>query len=90
MFMRVAVAIHKGRIDKVIETYNLMSTKRFIHASPTLFHAGKTWPQMSSCFILPMGTRDIADTFKTLSDCAIITHHAGGIGLNVNNVPAAG
>src|SRR5690606_3084776 len=40
MFMRVAIGIHKTDIDAAIETYNLMSEKWFVHATPTLFNAG--------------------------------------------------
>lgn len=36
MIMRVAVGIHGSNIDKVIETYNLMSERYFTHASPTV------------------------------------------------------
>ncbi len=44
MIMRVAVGIHGEDIEKVIETYNLMSNKYFTHASPTLFNAGMFSP----------------------------------------------
>jgi len=47
MLMRVAVGIHKGDVDAAIETYNLLSEKWFTHASPTLFNAGTTRPQLS-------------------------------------------
>ena len=40
MLMRVSVGIHGEDIDGAIETYNLLSEKYFIHASPTLFNAG--------------------------------------------------
>lgn len=40
MIMRVAVGIHGNDLDRVIETYNLMSERYFTHASPTLFNAG--------------------------------------------------
>ena len=36
MIMRVAVGIHGTNIEKVIETYNLMSERYFTHASPTV------------------------------------------------------
>ncbi|KAF9010944.1 hypothetical protein BDZ89DRAFT_1226274 [Hymenopellis radicata] len=39
----------------VLQTYNLMSEKYFIHASPTLFNAGTPKPQMSSCFLQDCG-----------------------------------
>lgn len=90
MFMRVSVGIHGTDIDRVIETYHLMSNKFIMHASPTLFHAGLKNAQMSSCYLLPLGSHDIYDTFKTLSDCAIISRHAGGIGLNINGLSATG
>jgi len=35
MIMRVAVGIHGNDLDRVIETYNLMSERYFTHASPT-------------------------------------------------------
>jgi ribonucleoside-diphosphate reductase subunit M1 len=47
MLMRVSVGIHGNDIDRVIETYNLMSEKWFIHATPTLFNAGTNRPQLS-------------------------------------------
>lgn len=48
--MRAAVGIHGENIDAAIETYNLMSEKWFVHATPTLFNAGTPKPQLSSCF----------------------------------------
>ena len=49
MWMRVSVCIHGSNMDKVKETYDLMSQKYFIHATPTLFNAGTPRPQLSSC-----------------------------------------
>jgi ribonucleoside-diphosphate reductase subunit M1 len=40
MIMRVAVGIHGPDMDRVIETYNLMSERYFTHASSTLFNVG--------------------------------------------------
>ncbi|CAI4211774.1 unnamed protein product [Parascedosporium putredinis] len=39
MIMRVSVGIWGDNVERVIETYNLMSAKFFTHASPTLFNA---------------------------------------------------
>jgi len=47
MLMRVAVGIHGEDIESAIETYNLMSEKLFTHASPTMFNAGTSRPQLS-------------------------------------------
>jgi ribonucleoside-diphosphate reductase alpha chain len=99
MFMRVAVALHLGEefegrdsneaLVSVRETYQAMVERRMTHATPTLFNAGCTRPQLSSCFLL--GTRDaLSDIYKTLGDCAEISKWAGGIGLHVSNVRGKG
>lgn len=90
MFMRVAIGIHKTDIDAAIETYNLMSEKWFVHATPTLFNAGTPKAQMSSCFLLSMKEDSIDGIFETLKRCAVISQSAGGIGLNIHNIRATG
>ncbi len=90
LFMRVAVGIHGEDIDAAVETYNLMSERWFIHATPTLFNAGSPKPQMSSCFLLSMTDDSIAGIFETLSRCALISQSAGGIGLSIHNIRATG
>jgi ribonucleoside-diphosphate reductase alpha subunit len=75
-----------GRIQ---ETYDALSCKKFIHATPTLFHAGTPRPQCSSCFL--MGTEDsVEGIFKTISDAAMISKWAGGIGIHMSNIRANG
>jgi len=90
MLMRVSVGIHGNDVDRVIETYNLMSEKWFIHATPTLFNAGTPRPQLSSCFLLAMRDDSIEGIFDTLKQCAIISKNAGGIGLHVHNIRCNG
>jgi ribonucleoside-diphosphate reductase alpha chain len=90
MLMRVSLGIHLGNIDKAIETYHLMSEKWFTHATPTLFNAGTTKPQMSSCFLLSMKGDSIDGIYDTLKQCALISQSAGGIGLSIHNIRAKG
>ncbi|MCL1650599.1 ribonucleoside-diphosphate reductase subunit alpha [Elizabethkingia anophelis] len=90
LFMRVAIGIHKEDIEAAIETYNLMSEKWFVHATPTLFNAGTPKPQMSSCFLLSMVEDSISGIFDTLKRCALISQSAGGIGISIHNVRATG
>ena len=90
MFMRVAIGMHQNDLQAAIETYNLMSQKFFIHATPTLFNAGTPKPQMSSCFLLTMQDDSIEGIYDTLSQCAKISQAAGGIGLSVHNIRAKG
>ena len=89
MWMRVALGIHGCDKDCSKDTYNLMSQKYFTHATPTLFHSGTPRPQMSSCFL--MGTDDsVEGIYKTISDTAMISKWAGGIGLHIHNIRGTG
>ena len=90
MWMRVAIGIHKDNMKKVKETYDYMSQKYFTHATPTLFNAGTPRPQLSSCYLIAMESDSIKGIYNTLSDCAAISKWAGGIGLHVHNIRAAG
>lgn len=90
MWLRVSIGIHGDDIEKVKETYNLMSNKYFTHATPTLFNAGTPHPQLSSCYLLAMEKDSIEGIYNTLKDCALISKWAGGIGLHIHNVRASG
>ncbi|QEK51840.1 ribonucleoside-diphosphate reductase subunit alpha [Pedobacter aquae] len=90
LFMRVAVGIHKQDLASAIKTYELMSERWFIHATPTLFNAGTPKPQMSSCFLVAMKDDSIEGIYSTLMQTAKISQSAGGIGLSIHNVRATG
>ena len=85
LLMRVSLGIHKNDITNVIKTYELMSSKYFIHASPTLYNAGTPRPQLLSCFLIGIDD-SINGIYKCLGDCAAISKWAGGIGLHVSNI----
>nr|NVI77123.1 ribonucleoside diphosphate reductase large subunit [Cucujiformia] len=90
MLMRVAVGIHGNDIDRIIETYDLLSQRYFTHASPTLYAAATPKPQLSSCFLLMMPDDSIEGIFDCITKCAYISKSAGGIGVNVHNIRAKG
>jgi len=90
MLMRVACGIHCGDIERVRETYDMLSNRYFTHATPTLFNAGTPEPQMSSCFLLTMAADSILGIYDTIKQCALISRTAGGIGVSVSNIRAAG
>jgi ribonucleoside-diphosphate reductase alpha chain len=90
MLMRAALGIHADDIESAFETYNYMSEKWFIHATPTLFNAGTPKPQLSSCFLLTATEDSISGIFETLTRCAKISQSAGGIGLSIHNIRAKG
>ncbi|KAH7927104.1 ribonucleoside-diphosphate reductase large subunit [Leucogyrophana mollusca] len=90
LFMRVAVAIHNEDLEHIIETYDLMSRRYFIHASPTLYNAGFRNGQLASCFLLPLPCNSRDDMYACLRKCATISEETGGIGISVHDVPASG
>ena len=104
LMMRVALGIHCCHVqdgdtknpnedeclEAAFETYDFMSQGYFTHASPTLFHAGTTHPQLSSCFLVQMSEDSINGIYDTLKRCAVISKAAGGIGLSVHNIRARG
>jgi len=90
MWLRVSIGIHGDNLEKIQETYDLMSQKYFTHATPTLFNSGTPRPQLSSCFLLAMENDSIEGIYNTLKDCAMISKWAGGIGLHIHNVRASG
>lgn len=92
LLMRVAVSLHGRNIEKVIETYEAMSNKYFIHATPTLFNAGTIREGLSSCFLLAATDEDdsIESIYDLLKECAIISKYSGGIGISVTDIRAKG
>lgn len=92
LWMRVAVGLHydglnvSESLQLIKETYDLISMKYFIHATPTLFNIGTNHQQLSSCFLVDMEEDSIAGIYSTLKDCAVISKHAGGIGLNIHSI----
>ena len=86
MLMRVSLSIHRGNLEKALENYHMMSDHYFTHATPTLYNAGSTREQFASCFLLTMQEDSISGIYKTLGDCAMISKHAGGIGLSIHDI----
>jgi ribonucleoside-diphosphate reductase alpha chain len=81
-WMRVAMGLsllETNKTEKAIEFYNLMSTLRLIPSTPTLFQAGTTYAQLSSCYL-----NTIDDTLESLAkvtyaDNAQMSKFSGGI-----------
>ena len=90
MLMRVALAIHKDDLKEALKAYKMMSEGCFTHATPTLFNMGTQREQASSCFLMTINDDSIDGIFKTVSDCAKISKHAGGIGIAIHKIRAKG
>lgn len=91
LIMRVSLALWSSvNLEQAFETYELLSQKYFIHATPTNFNAGTPRQQLSSCFLIAMKSDSIIGIYDTLKECAQISKHAGGIGLHIHNIRAKG
>lgn len=90
MFMRVALGIHGDDFKDALETYDLMSQKMFVHATPTLFNSGTPRPQLASCFLQAMKEDSIEGIFDTLKTCALISKYSGGVGLHIHDIRGKG
>jgi ribonucleoside-diphosphate reductase alpha chain len=86
MIMRVAIGIHGYDVKEVLETYDAISQKYFIHATPTLFNFGTPRPQGSSCFLMHANDDSITGIFDSIKEAALISKYAGGIGMHIHNI----
>jgi ribonucleoside-diphosphate reductase alpha chain len=81
-FMRVALGLAIREIDRearAVEFYDLISSFDFMCSTPTLFNAGTTRPQLSSCFLTTVAD-DLDGIFKAVKDNALLAKYSGGLG----------
>ncbi|MEM6750356.1 MAG: ATP cone domain-containing protein, partial [Planctomycetota bacterium] len=91
-FMRVAMGLalnEDEREARAIEFYGLLSTFRFVSATPTLFNAGTQRPQLSSCYLSTVQD-DLDHIFKVIADNAALSKWAGGLGNDWTAIRATG
>jgi len=93
LWMRVAMglAINEGKHKekRAIEFYNTLSQFLYMSATPTLFNAGTTHSQLSSCYLSTI-MDDLQHIYKVISDDAQLSKWAGGLGNDWTNVRATG
>jgi ribonucleoside-diphosphate reductase alpha chain len=77
--MRVAAALAMTVAD-ALETYRLISNMNYIPSTPTLFNAGTTHEQMSSCYLMAPPEDSIEGIYEIYGEIAFNSKFAGGIG----------
>jgi ribonucleoside-diphosphate reductase subunit M1 len=92
MYARVAIWIWMdvGTVEEIQKCYDLLSTGKISHASPTMFGSATISNGLSSCFLTGIKSDSIQGIFQSVSECAMISKGAGGIGISVSNVRASG
>jgi len=88
-FMRVAAALTQTP-EETIRLYDLLSTLTYLPSTPTLFNAGTTHEQMSSCFLLDSPADDLADIYRKYTDIALLSKFSGGVGIAYHRVRSKG
>ena len=81
-FMRVAMGLAINEADRetsAIEFYKLLSSFDFMSSTPTLFNSGTLRPQLSSCYLSTVPD-DLKGIYNALSDNAMLSKYAGGLG----------
>ena len=91
-FLRIAMGLAVEEEDKearAADFYELISTLRYIPSTPTMFHAGTSHPQLSSCYLTTVDD-DLAHIFKCLGDNSQLSKWSGGIGNDWTNIRGTG
>lgn len=93
-WMRVAMGIAlreapAEREEHARTFYDLLSTLKFVHSTPTLFHAGTTHPQLSSCYLTTVPD-DLEGIFDAYKEHAKLSKWSGGLGNDWTNLRASG
>jgi len=89
MYMRVAIHLWYDNLDKIKETYDLLSLHYYTHATPTLINACRLNGQLNSCFLLTVEDSG-AGIMKTATDSSLISMGAGGVGIDISNIRSRG
>jgi len=88
-FLRVAVGV-SDNLEDALELYQTFSRHIYMPSSPTLFNAGTSREQLSSCFLLDSPDDDLVDIYKRYADIAKLSKFAGGIGLSYTRIRSQG
>lgn len=83
-FLRVAMGLALAepvaeREERAIEFYRLLSSFDFMASTPTLFNAGTTRPQLSSCFLTTVDD-ELESIFGSIKNNAMLAKFSGGLG----------
>jgi ribonucleoside-diphosphate reductase alpha chain len=91
-WMRVAMGIalcEKKREEKALEFYHVISSLLYVPSTPTLFHSGTRYPQLSSCYLTTVED-NLEHIFKCIGDNAQLSKWSGGLGNDWTNIRGTG
>ena len=92
MIIAMQLMIHEDkekRLNLVKEAYWAMSNLYMTVATPTLANAGKSYGQLSSCFIDTIDD-DLRSIYDSNTDTAVLSKNGGGIGIYLGKIRSLG
>ncbi len=100
LLLRVSIGIHLDEINddgtcgentfqSIVETYKMLSSKYYTHATPTLFNAGTINHTLSSCYLLSVND-SLKNIYGRMTDISEISKFSGGVGIHVSQIRAQG
>lgn len=93
-WMRIAMGLAinedaKTRDEWAKKFYDTISQLLYVPSTPTLFHSGTTFAQLSSCFLNTVED-DLKHIFKVYLDTALMSKFSGGIATDWTNIRGTG
>ncbi|XP_070184619.1 ribonucleoside-diphosphate reductase large subunit-like [Littorina saxatilis] len=82
--MRIALGLNPTDFDAVKATFEALIDGSMSLASPIMFNAGTTMPQMASCFIQTVDGNNVKRKYESLAETANISAMNGGVGMNID------
>ena len=88
-FLRIACALSED-VPEALALYRRMGNLDYLPSSPTLFNAGTTHEQLSSCFLLDSPVDSLESIYQKYGDIAQLSKFSGGIGVSFTRVRSRG
>lgn len=88
-FLRIACALSED-VPEALALYRRMARLDYLPSSPTLFNAGTTHEQLSSCFLLDSPDDSLESIYARYGDVAMLSKFSGGIGLSYSRIRSRG
>ena len=88
-FLRIACALSQD-VPEALALYRRMAALDYLPSSPTLFNAGTTHEQLSSCFLLDSPEDTLESIYRKYADVAMLSKFSGGIGVSFSRVRSRG
>jgi ribonucleotide reductase alpha subunit len=85
--MRMAIQFYMDiSLEKVIQCFKELSMGYYTPASPTIFNAGTSKPQQSSCFLIKIDDTLESILYTGIGDAGLISSLSGGLGITISKI----